>query len=49
VLALGCWRAVRSAHTSQRRANGIAVDKDTKVNCPPAAPTAWQDMPYLND
>lgn len=31
------------------RANGVGVDRDTKVNCPPAAPTEWKDMPYLND
>lgn len=30
------------------RANGVGVDRDTKVNCPPASPSEWKDMPYLN-
>ena len=43
------WCTMNGGPVTLARANGIGVDKDTKVNCPPAAPTEWQAMPYLND
>lgn len=43
------WCTMNGGPVTLARANGIGVDKDTKVNCPPAAPTEWKDMPYLND
>lgn len=42
------WCTMNGGPVTLARANGIGVDKDTKVNCPPAAPTEWKDMPYLN-
>jgi hypothetical protein len=43
------WCTMNGGPVTLARANGIGVDKDTKVNCPPAAPTEWKDMPYLID
>ncbi len=43
------WCTMNGGPVTLARANGIGVDKDTKVNCPAASPMEWKDMPYLND
>ncbi len=42
------WCTMNGGPVTLARANGIGVDRDTKVNCPPAAPTEWREVPYLN-
>jgi hypothetical protein len=42
------WCTMNGGPVTLARANGIGVDRDTKVNCPPASPMEWKDMPYLN-